>query len=163
MAAFGKFLSPENKKMTRTTVYIGLGLMALSSLLMSQNSKPVSAAQAPGSLKASMTRGQKVYAAQCLTCHMADGGGVLNMNPPLIKTKWVLGDKTKLIQIVLQGMSTGVEINGDEYHNVMAAHDFLTDQEIADVLTYIRNSFGNKAKAVTVSDVKSVRTKTKKQ
>jgi len=118
--------------------------------------------QASGSLKASVERGQKVYTAQCLTCHMADGGGVSNMNPPLIKTKWVLGDKTKLIQIVLQGLSIGVEINGDEYHNVMASHDFLTDQEIADVLTYVRNSFGNKARSVTVSEVKAVRAKTKK-
>ena len=147
--------------MTRTTVYISLGLVVLAFLLMSQSSKPATT-QAPGTLKASIERGQKVYAAQCLTCHQADGGGVSNMNPPLIKTKWVLGDKTKLIQIVLQGLSTGVEINGDEYHNVMAAHDFLTDQEIADVLTYIRNSFGNKAKAVMPSEVKAVRAKIKK-
>lgn len=148
--------------MTRTTVCISVGLVILCTLLMSQTTKPVASTQVQPGLKASVTRGQKVYEAQCLTCHMADGGGVSNMNPTLIKTKWVLGDKTQLIQIVLKGLSTGVEINGNEYHNVMAAHDFLTDQEIADVLTYVRNSFGNKAKAVTVSEVKAVRAKTKK-
>ena len=63
--------------------------------------------------------------------------------------------------MVLKGL-TGVEINGNKYHNVMAPHDFLTDQEIADVLTYVRNSCGNKAKAVTVPEVKAVRAKTKK-
>lgn len=126
-------------------------------LLMSQK-KPASSYQ--NKLEASIERGKKVYTERCLTCHQADGGGVQNMNPPLTKTKWVLGDKTKLIQIVLKGLSTGVEIDGDSYHNVMASHADLSDLQIADVLTYVRNSFGNKAKAVTEAEVKAVRTKT---
>jgi mono/diheme cytochrome c family protein len=83
------------------------------------------------------------------------------MNPPLIKTKWILGDKTKLIQVVLKGMKGETEINGDSYHNVMAPHGDLTDVQIADVLTYVRNSFGNKASAVTPAQVKRVRGITK--
>jgi len=78
------------------------------------------------------------------------------MNPPLIKTKQVLGDKTALIKIVLNGLK-GVDIDGDTYNGVMAPHPDLTDQEIADVLTYVRNSFGNKATAVTAAQVKAVR------
>jgi mono/diheme cytochrome c family protein len=112
-------------------------------------------------LAASIERGKKVYTEQCLSCHMADGLGVSHMNPPLVKTPWVLGDKAKLITVVLKGMTEKTEINGDIYHNVMAAHDFMTDQQIADVLTYIRNSFGNKAKAITPADVKMVRAKSK--
>jgi mono/diheme cytochrome c family protein len=110
-------------------------------------------------LQASIDRGKIVYTSRCLTCHQVDGSGVPNMNPPLIKTKWVLGDKTALIEIVLKGMNTGVEIDGMRYHNVMASHADLTDLQIADALTYVRNSFGNKAKAVTVAEVKAARAK----
>lgn len=78
------------------------------------------------------------------------------MNPPLIKTRQVLGNKTALIKIVLNGLK-GVDIDGDSFNGVMAPHPDLTDQEIADVLTYVRNSFGNKASAVTVAQVKAVR------
>lgn len=109
------------------------------------------------SIAASIAAGQKIYIATCLTCHQADGGGVSNMNPPLIKTTYVLGDKNKIIQIVLKGFSEKVEINGDEYSNVMPAQSTLTDQQVADVLTYVRNSFGNKASAVKAADVKKVR------
>ena len=105
----------------------------------------------------SMTNGKAIYSKICITCHQADGGGVQNMNPPLIKTTYVLGDKTKLIGIVLNGFNESVEINGDTYSNVMAAHNYLKDQEVADVLTYVRNSFGNKASTVTAAEVKKVR------
>src|SRR5882724_6643828 len=123
--------------------------------------KPVPAAQGAGGLKASLDRGKEVYLQQCLACHQADAGGVPNMNPPLIKTKWILGDKTTLVQVVLKGMTGEIEVNGDSYHNVMAPHSELSDQQIADVLTYIRNNFGNKAKAITASEVKAIRAITK--
>ena len=121
---------------------------------ISQTSKPVAPTQS--SIKASITRGKQVYLQQCLACHQVDASGVPNMNPPLIKTKQVLGDKTALIKIVLNGLK-GVDIDGDTYNGVMAPHPDLTDQEIADVLTYVRNSFGNKATAVTAAQVKAVR------
>jgi len=104
-----------------------------------------------------MARGKKVYESYCLACHMADGGGVPRMNPPLTKTVYVLGDKKRLIGIVLNGMDEPLEIDGETYSNVMAPHNFLKDQEIADVLTYVRNSFGNKASAITAEEVKTVR------
>jgi mono/diheme cytochrome c family protein len=141
--------------------FIGFIFCIVSFLLMSQSKKPGLTAQNKNLLRASLERGKKVYSEQCLSCHQADGGGVQNMNPPLIKTKWILGDKTKLIQVVLKGMKGETEINGDSYHNVMAPHRDLTDEQIADVLTYVRNSFGNKASAVTPAQVKSVRGITK--
>lgn len=109
-------------------------------------------------LKASMTNGQVTYSQSCVSCHQPDGYGVQNMNPPLIKTSYVLGDKTRLINILLKGLSHQ-EIDGNMYQNVMPSHDFLTDQQIADVLTYVRNSFGNKASAVTEPEVKVQRAK----
>ena len=111
-------------------------------------------------LQASVERGRQVYITQCLSCHQVDGLGVQGMNPPLAKTKWVLGDKEKLIQIVLNGLKGGeIEIDGDYFHNVMAPHKELTDLQIADVLTYVRNSFGNKASAITPAQVKAARAK----
>jgi mono/diheme cytochrome c family protein len=127
--------------------------------LYAQTKKTVAkkpAGSAP-SLSASVAAGQKVYTLYCLTCHQADGGGVQNMNPPLIKTTYVLGDKSKIIKIVLNGFNEKVDINGDTYTNVMPAQTILTDQEVADVLTYVRNSFGNKASAVKSAEVTKVR------
>jgi len=135
-------------------------LFILATALMSQTKKPAAPAQA-GGMKASMVRGKQVYLEQCLACHQADAAGVQGMNPPLIKTKQVLGDKPTLVKIVLNGMTGETEINGETYHNVMAPHSDLTDQQIADVLTYVRNSFGNKATAVTAAEVKAIRAKNK--
>src|SRR6185437_16553775 len=118
------------------------------------------AVPAQGGIQAYITRGKQAYLEQCLACHQADGSGVPNMNPPLIKTKYVLGDKPALVKIVLNGMH-GVQIDGDDYTGVMAPHPDLTDQQIADVLTFVRNSFGNKASAVTTAQVKAVRAKIK--
>lgn len=111
--------------------------------------------------KATMERGKKVYIQYCIACHQVDGGGVPGLNPPLEKTAHVLGSKTKLIRIILKGMNTHEEIDGETYSNIMAPHNHLTDQQIADVLTYVRNSFGNKAIAITPGDVKYIRARTK--
>lgn len=144
------------------TIY-SISIMLLT--LLSANSfaqTPKSAAKkTTATLSSQVAAGQKVYVARCLTCHQADGGGVQNMNPPLTGTPYVLGDKTRLIKIVLNGFNERVEILGDIYNNPMPAQNTLTDQEIADVLTYVRNSFGNKASAVHASDVKKVRAASK--
>lgn len=114
-------------------------------------------------LAASIAGGKIIYVNHCLTCHQADGGGVPNMNPPLIKTSYVTGDHVQLIKVVLNGFAENVDIDGESYSNVMPAHDFLKDREIADVLTYVRKSFGNKGGAITASQVKAVRAKNKKK
>lgn len=112
--------------------------------------------------KATMERGKKVYTQFCVSCHQIDGGGVPGLNPPLEKTSYVTGSKTKLIRVVLKGLDTHEEIDGETYTNVMPPlGKQLTDQQISDVLTFIRNSFGNKAVPVTVGDVKYVRARTK--
>ena len=105
----------------------------------------------------SYKRGKEVYAKVCLSCHQIDGGGVPRLNPPLIKTDYVLGNKQKLISIVLKGMNDRIPIDDEYYSNNMASHKNLSDQQIADVLTFVRNSFGNKASIVTIAEVKGVR------
>jgi mono/diheme cytochrome c family protein len=109
----------------------------------------------------SAENGKKLYEKNCLTCHQADGSGVPKMNPPLIKTSYVTGDKKKLIQWVLRGSTQNIPIDGKTYSNNMPSQANLKDEDIADILTYVRSSFGNKASAVTATDVKNVRAVTK--
>jgi mono/diheme cytochrome c family protein len=100
--------------------------------------------------------GKAVFEQNCLPCHQADGSGVPNLAPPLIKGTFVGGDKTRLIRIVLEGLQ-GVEINGEYYANPMPSFGFLSDPEIAAVLTFVRNNFSNNAEAVTIGEVQQVR------
>ncbi len=74
---------------------------------------------------------------------------------------YVTGDKKKLIQWVLKGSVENVPIDGKYYSNNMPAQNYLKDEEIAGILTYIRNSFGNKASAITPTEVKNIRAVTK--
>jgi mono/diheme cytochrome c family protein len=110
-------------------------------------------------VKESMRRGKLVYEKTCLACHQKNGEGVPGMNPPLKKTPQVLGDKIKLIKIIANGTNEGITINGETFDNPMPAQPQLSNQEIADVLTYVRNSFGNKAGAITEAEVAAVRKK----
>ncbi len=140
-----------------------IGLMSFQT--GSQKPTPVKPAapnpSTASSIKAIMDRGKAVYLQQCLACHQANGGGVPSLNAPLDKATDVIGkDKEKLIRIVLKGMK-GVDIDDESYNNTMAPHPELTDQQIADVLTYVRNSWTNKASAVTAAEVKATRVKIK--
>ncbi|MCK5702346.1 MAG: PQQ-dependent sugar dehydrogenase [Cyclobacteriaceae bacterium] len=101
--------------------------------------------------------GKAVYDSYCLPCHMSNGMGAPGMNPPLVGTDWVLGDKGRLIKVVLQGLDEPIEIQGEIYQNVMASHAFLSDQQIADALTFVRQSFGNDASEVNPEEVSKVR------
>jgi mono/diheme cytochrome c family protein len=110
--------------------------------------------------KLSMDSGKVVYIKQCLSCHQENGLGISDVNPPL-NGKIVAGDKKTLIEIIINGHATHEEINGKTYMNVMPPNPGIKDQQIADVLTYIRNSFGNKASSVKVPEVKSTRSRLK--
>src|SRR5688500_17999570 len=103
-----------------------------------QTKKPVSPKPAPVS-KVAMDRGKEVYLMSCLACHQADGTGVPNLNTTIVKTKWVLGSKAVLIQQIIKGSQGQTEIDGETFNNAMPPMPHLTDQQIADVLTYVRN------------------------
>lgn len=122
----------------------------------------VKASNANNGVQQSVSRGQIVYGTYCLACHQTDGSGVPNMNPPLTPNDWVSGPKNRLIEQVLQGSHGKVEIDGESFHNTMPPMAHLTDQQIADVITYVRKSFGNNASAATPTEVKALRTKAKK-
>lgn len=97
----------------------------------------------------------------CYTCHQTNGEGLAGQFPPLANSDWVLGDKERLIKISIYGLMGEIQVNGITYNNVMAPPGIppgsLTDQQIADVLTYIRNEWGNSASAVSPGEVATVR------
>ena len=90
---------------------------------------------------------------------MADAGGIATFVPALSKSKIVLGQNTKLIRIVLRGSEELKIDKSRKYKNEMPPQPELTDKKVANVLTYIRSNFGNKAPAITAAEVKSVREK----
>ncbi|MCO5237410.1 MAG: cytochrome c [Chitinophagaceae bacterium] len=104
-----------------------------------------------------MKRGQMIYERECMSCHRQDGSGTPGTNPSLSKTEWVLGPKQRLIKILLNDFTGPVEVDGDVFQNAAPPHKHLSDQEVADVLSYVRNSFGNRTGAVAAREVKKIR------
>ena len=120
----------------------------------------------PSWLSAQMESGKEIYmkaapgGGLCFTCHQPNGQGLAGQFPPLAGSDWVLGNKERLIKISIHGLMGEIEVNGVKYNNVMAPPGIppgsLTDQQIADVLTYIRNDWGNSASAVSPQEVATV-------
>ncbi|HEY3390707.1 MAG TPA: cytochrome c [Prolixibacteraceae bacterium] len=98
-----------------------------------------------------------VYKKYCLVCHQANGSGVPGMYPPLGPGSWVGNDPKELVTHLLQGLKGKIEVNGEIYNSLMPAQVQMTDEEIAEVLTYIRSDFGNSFGPVDVELVKKVR------
>ncbi len=100
----------------------------------------------------------------CITCHQADGQGVAASGfPPLAGSAWVTGDKERLIKLTLKGLHGPIQVKGKTYPGqvpMMAFEGLLSDREIADVLTYVRQHFGNKADSVSAEAVERVRAAT---
>ena len=125
----------------------------------------------PSWLDTQIASGKEIYmkaapgGGLCFTCHQPTGEGLAGQFPPLAGSDWVLGDKERLIKISIYGLMGEIEVNGIKYNNVMAPPGIppgsLTDQQIADVLTYIRNDWGNSASAVTSLEVSAVRSQIK--
>lgn len=93
-------------------------------------------------LEASIKRGEDVYNDMCFTCHLADGKGVPRAFPPLADSDYLRENQTESIKAVKYGMSGEIVVNGITYNSVMAPLG-LSDEEVADVINYINNSWGN--------------------
>ncbi len=107
--------------------------------------------------KPAVLPGAVIYNNYCGSCHKANGTGIAGVFPPLKGTTRVLGDKNELIHVLLKGLSGPIVVKGQKYDQEMPSFNFLSDQDIAHVTTYIRSQFGNKAAAVTAADVKKLR------
>lgn len=112
----------------------------------------------PANLSKSVANGKKVYANNCINCHMEDGKGLEGAFPPVAKSDYLKRSSKDLIEVILKGQSGEIKVNGVVYNGMMPAQDYLSDEEIADVLNYINNSWGNKnLKPIFPSQVKQLR------
>lgn len=129
-------------------------------LLLSENLEPLELFDENFNFKPSenhLAEGQKLFMANCATCHRPDGEGVKDLIPPLSETDWVTGDKGRLIQLMLNGLSDPIVVRGVRYEQEMPPFSHLSDEQISHILTFIRQSFGNKAGAVIAGEVSEER------
>ena len=105
----------------------------------------------------SIERGKSVYTSNCRDCHMEGGIDPQDQYPPLAKADYLTKPSDSLINIVLHGQTGEIVVNGKKYNDEMLAQDYLADAQIADVLNYVRNSWGNKFDVITPQQVKSMR------
>ena len=99
-----------------------------------------------------MTLGKRSYEANCMACHQSNGMGIAGAFPPLAKSDYLMADTKRSIDVMLNGLSGPITVNGTKYNGVMPKMA-MSDDEIASVLTYIRNSWGNSGDAITLNQV----------
>lgn len=125
------------------------------------------AALASKKLDKNMLAGRELFTANCKVCHGDDGNGIKGLGAPLNGSDWVQGDKSKVISIVLYGLTGPIKVSGKMYAPPevtgtmpgMSTNDQLGDKDIANIISYIRNAWNNKASSVSEKDVESVRQK----
>ncbi|MEZ4829624.1 MAG: cytochrome c [Bacteroidia bacterium] len=112
---------------------------------------------ASGEWDKSKQRGKTVFENYCIACHQANGEGIQGAFPPLAKSDYLMADPKRAARGIKYGLSGEIVVNGVKYNNYMAEMG-LSDQEIADVMNYILNSWGNKSKKmITPELVKSIK------
>jgi glucose/arabinose dehydrogenase/mono/diheme cytochrome c family protein len=107
--------------------------------------------------------GAKLYERYCVACHQRDGKGDGSRFPSLFSTDWVSGNKLRLAALVLNGLQGEIDVEGGKFSGVMPAHAFLSDEMIAQLLTFLRQNFGNNADRVEATDVAQVRARPQRQ
>lgn len=108
------------------------------------------------SLAQKIKDGKQVYMNTCFACHQLEGQGIPNAFPPLAKSDYLNADVQRAISIVLHGKTGEITVNGKKYNSIMTKQT-LTDEEVADVMTYVYNSWGNNKTNVTVDMVKKAK------
>ena len=146
-----------------------LGLMALAISACAQETGGDQAASsasdtavhdaevASGDMGEVMTRGEMVYLGNCAACHQPTGQGLPGAFPPLAQSDFLQGNRQDVMQAALFGLSGPITVNGVDYNGVMPSMGYLSDQELADALTYVFSSWGNSGAAVSVAEVTALR------
>lgn len=122
----------------------------------SKSTTPTSTIQQGDPLAKSIAAGKTLYTTYCQVCHQENGQGIEGAFPPLAKSDYLMADTKRAIGIVKNGLQGEIIVNKKKYNNVMPAQP-LNDEQVAQVLNYVRNSWGNKGKIVTVAEVKAVK------
>ena len=119
---------------------------------------PLSLAMGFDELTKSMEKGKKLYVSNCLSCHLEQGQGIATLYPPLAKSDYMQRELKDKIEVILKGAEGEMVVNGVTYNGTMSGYQF-TDEELADLLNYIGNSWGNKAKIVTAKEINEYKSK----
>jgi len=108
-----------------------------------------------------MQQGKKIYDGNCASCHQASGVGSPGSYPPLAGSEYVVGSKERLAAVLLKGLQGPVTVKGASFGTMVmpAQESVLTPEKIADLMTYLRGSWGNAANAVTADEVNAAKTK----
>jgi nitrite reductase (NO-forming) len=112
------------------------------------------------SLEMQVKAGGALYNGACAVCHQANGQGLEGVFPPLAQSDYLVADKTRAISVVLNGLTGPVAVNGKAYNSVMPPMSQLADDEVANLLSYVGNSWGNSMGALSAQDVAKVRAST---
>jgi len=119
---------------------------------------PTAAAAAAAAVpQAPKDPGEEVFTTVCAACHQANGQGLPGAFPPLVASDWVAQDHETPIRILIAGLSGPVKVKDAEFNSMMPPPPGLDDEKIAQVLTYVRSHFENKASEVTKAQVAEVR------
>ncbi|GGE95116.1 c-type cytochrome [Flavobacterium limi] len=102
------------------------------------------------------TQGKAVYNKVCITCHQSTGLGIPGAFPPLAKSDYLNQDVNRAIKVVVKGLNGPIVVNGKKFNGAMPPQA-LTDQQLADVMTYVYSNWGNSKKVVTAAMVKAQR------
>ncbi len=109
---------------------------------------------AAGQAEDPITLGKKAFSANCVSCHQANGMGIAGQYPPLVKSEFVNGGSRRLIMILLKGLQGKVKVEGVEYNGAMPPWEkALTDKKISQILTYVRQEWGNKSGPIAPEQV----------
>jgi mono/diheme cytochrome c family protein len=103
-------------------------------------------------LQESIKRGEQVYSVNCSSCHMENGAGLTGTFPPLAQSDYLMADSKRAIRQIKNGVDDEMMVNGITYYGFMPAQP-LSNEQVADVMNYIRNSWGNKGEMLSVEDV----------
>lgn len=142
----------------------GLIWIILAACSSGNNNAPV-AKSSPKNTPAKEVKvdGKMVYKKHCMECHQENGEGVPNIYPTLKNAEWVGSDKDHLVEIIINGMTKQIVVNGIAYEDEMPKADYLTNKEIAAVLTYIRTDFAKINEPISEVDVARTRIRLKSQ
>ncbi len=105
--------------------------------------------------------GQKIYNIYCISCHQGDGKGDGSRYPSLLESDWVTGDKKRLITVLLEGLKGPITVDGKPFDGKMPKQDFLSDADIAKVISFIKLNFKNNAGVIHEKEVAYLRDKLK--
>ncbi len=128
--------------------------------LLAQDAAVHAAETATGDMAQLMADGQGLYNTHCAACHQPTGQGLAGAFPPLAKSDYLMKDRSRAVATVVQGKTGEIKVNGQMYNAVMPGMGHLSDAEIAAILTYATNSWGNEASAFGVEEVVKVRSDT---